>query len=258
MLRSTMIVLLLASGCAKVHPGEVGIKRRLGALSEKVHTPGAVVFNPLVARVIKVPVRTVNLEINLSLPSREGLNIASEVSILYRVRADAARDVLLQLGEDYEQTLVLSTFRSAAADVSARFLAKDMHTAQRSTIEAQIQSRMMEIVGPRGFEIEAVLLKSIQLPVGLARAVEQKLEAEQEVQRMAFVLEREQLEAQRKRIEAEGVRDAQQVVAEALDERILRWNQIQAFQALSTSANAKVIVTEGTSPVLLTVGEEGP
>ena len=257
MRKAILVATLFSTACAIVQPGEVGIKRRLGALADRVHEPGPVVVNPFIARVVKVPVRTVNLEVALSLPSKEGLNVGSEVSILYRVLPDRARDVLLELGEDYEQTLVLSTFRSAAADVSARFLAKDMHTAQRSTIEAEIGARMMEIVGPRGFEIESVLLKSIQLPQGLARAVEDKLEAEQEAQRMQFVLERERLEAERKRIEAEGLRDAQLVVAESLDDRLLRWNQIQALQALSISDNAKVVVTEGPSSVLLEVDGEG-
>ncbi|MBX2802370.1 MAG: prohibitin family protein [Myxococcales bacterium] len=252
-MRLTVVVscVLLGVGCAVVQPGEVGIKRRLGALSEKVHGPGPVVINPLVSRVVRVPVRTTNLEVALSLPSKEGLNISSEVSILYRVESDRARDVLMQIGEDYERTVVLSTFRSAAADVAARFLAKDMHTAERATIEEAVRERMMEVIGTRGFHVEAVLLKSIRLPDGLARAVEGKLEAEQQAERMRFVLERERLEAERKLIEAQGVRDAQMVVAESISEEMLQWNSIQAFEALAASTNAKVVVTDGSTPFLI-------
>ena len=245
---------LLASmigGCAVVNPGEVGIKRRLGSLAQRVHTPGPVLVNPLVAQVVRVPVRTTNLEVKLSLPSKEGLNIRSEVSILYRVQAEQVRDVLMEVGVDYEQTLVLSTFRSAAADVTARFLAKDMHTAERATIEAAIRERMMEVVGERGFEIEAVLLKSIQLPEGLANAIERKLRAEQEAERMKFVLEQERLEAERKLIEAQGIRDSQRLLAEGLTKEVLHWNTIQAFQALSSSPNTKLIVTDGEGPLLV-------
>ena len=246
----------VASACAVIQPGEVGVKRRLGALGDKVHEPGPVLVNPLWAKVIRVPVRTSNLEVRLSLPSKEGLVIDAEVSILYRVQAEQARDVLMSIGEGFEQTVILSTFRSAAADVTARFLAKDMHTAQRATIEEEVRKRMMEVVGPRGFEIEAVLLKSIRLPAGLADAVERKLQAEQEAERMRFVLERERLEAERKLIEAQGIRDSQLLLAEGLTDKVLHWNTIQAFEQLATSPNTKVILTDGDGPLLLDVDDD--
>ncbi len=242
----------LGMGCAVIQPGDVGIKRRLGSLANKVHDPGPVVINPLFTKMIRVPVRTVNLEVRLSLPSQEGLNVQAEVSILYRVKSDQVREVLLEIGPDYERSVILATFRSAAADVASRYLAKDMHTAKRYEIEQAIRERMMTVVGERGFDIEAVLLKSIQLPAGLYQAIEDKLSAEQDAQRMQFVLEQERLEAERKRIEAQGVRDAQETVARTLDEDMLRYTAIQAFEALATSPNAKVIVTDGQSPLLVT------
>lgn len=252
-MRATILlaVAALVSGCAVIQPGEVGIKRRLGSLGNKVHQPGPVPVNPLWAKVIRVPVRTSNLEVRLSLPSKEGLNIESEVSILYRVLPESAREVLMTIGDRYEQTVILSTFRSASADVTSRFLAKDMHTAERATIESAVRDRMMEVVGPRGFEIEAVLLKSIRLPAGLAESVERKLQAEQEAERMRFVLERERLEAERKVIEAQGIRDSQKQLALGLTDEVLQWNAIQAFRELATSNNAKVIVTSGDGQVLL-------
>lgn len=242
---------VLGMGCAVIQPGDVGVKRRLGALGNKVHQPGPVGVNPLFTKMVRVPVRTVNLEVRLSLPSQEGLNVQAEVSILYRVQADKVRDVLLNIGPDYERSVILATFRSAAADVTSGYLAKDMHTAKRYEIEQAIRKRMLEVVGERGFDIESVLLKSIQLPAGLAKAIEEKLSAEQEAQRMQFVLEQERLEAERKRIEAEGVRDAQETVAQTLDESMLRYAAIQAFQELATSANAKVVITDGKAPLLV-------
>jgi len=241
----------LGMSCAVIQPGEVGIKRRLGSLAEKVHDPGPVVVNPLFTKMVRVPVRTVNLEVRLSLPSQEGLNVQAEVSILYRVLPDRIRDVLLRIGPNYEQAVILATFRSAAADVSSRYLAKDMHTAKRYEIEKAIRDRMMTVVAERGFEIESVLLKSIQLPAGLSQAIEDKLSAEQDAQRMQFLLEQERLEADRKRIEAEGIRDAQETVAMTLDESMLRYAAIQAFEALATSSNAKVVITDGKSPLLI-------
>ena len=108
---------------------------------------------------------------------------------------------------------------------------------------------MTEVLSGRGFVIESVLMKSIVLPVGLAKAIETKLSAEQDAERMQFTIQREKLEADRKRIEAEGQRDAQKIVAEGLTEPVLRLRALEAFKALSLSPNAKVIITDGKSPL---------
>ena len=111
--------MLLISGCAVVRPGEVGIKQRLGKLGTKIHEPGAVLHNPLVTRVVKVPTRTMNLEVDLNLPSKEGLNVNSVISILYRIEKNQAPFVINNVGSNYENMLILSVFRSAASDVCA-------------------------------------------------------------------------------------------------------------------------------------------
>ena len=249
-----MVLGLGLVGCTIIRPGEIGVKQRLGKLEEGYRQPGPVAYNPFVAQVVKLPTRTVNLEIRLSLPSAEGLNIQSEISILYRIDEARSREILEEVGLGYESVVILSTFRSAAADVAAQFMAKDMYTAERAAIEEAIRERMMEVVGPRVFTIEAVLMKSIQLPTGLARAIEAKLEAEQEAQRMTFVLEQERLEAERKKIEAAGVRDSQAIISESLDDSLLRFNSIQAFRELATSPNAKVIVAGGDNGVFIDAG----
>jgi regulator of protease activity HflC (stomatin/prohibitin superfamily) len=130
-----------------------------------------------------------------------------------------------------------------------------MHSSQRSIIEAEITTRMSELLTPRGFEIEAVLMKNISLPSGLARAVEEKLEAEQIAQRMEFMLDREKLEAQRKIIEAKGVRDSQKIISEGLSDKIIKWQSIEAFRELSKSPNAKIIMTNGESPMMINIDD---
>lgn len=250
----TAIALLTAmtfSGCAIVQPGEVGVKRTLGKLKEDVYSPGTVGFNPFVTQVIRMPTRTVNREVRLNLPSKEGLNINSEISILYHIKAPMAPNIIATVGEDYEEVMILSVFRSAAADVCSRFLAKDMHSGQRASIESEIRHHMDSLLGDRGFEIEAVLMKSINLPPGLYTAIENKLEAEQEAQRMEFELQREELEAQRKTIEAKGVRDAQKILAEGLNKNIIEWRSLEVLERLSTSPNAKLVITDGNAPVLI-------
>lgn len=241
----------LLSSCTTVRQGTVGVKQRFGKLSDRTITSGLVLLNPFTTRVIKVPVRTVNRELEMDLPSREGLNVRSEISILYRIRPDKVPHIIENIGRDYEQAIIVSVFRSAAADICSRHFAKDMHSAQRASIEKEISDHMNELLQPRGFIIEAVLMKSIRLPQGLAKAIEDKLEAEQRAQQMEFELQRERLEAQRKVIEAEGVRDAQKVLTEGLNENILRFRSIEAFEQLARSPNAKVIVTDGSTPFLI-------
>ncbi len=248
-------VVLLASGCAIIRPGEVGVKSRWGKLGNKVYQPGPVGMNYLTSQMIRIPTRTVNREVQLNLPSKEGLNVSAEISILYHIEPDKAPDVIRDVGLDYENVLILSVFRSASADICARFFAKDMHSGKRAEIEEEIRKEMTTILAQRGFTIEAVLLKSISLPPGLYNAIEDKLEAEQEAQRMQFVLQRERQEAERKTIEAEGVRDAQKVLADGLSQEIIEWRSLEVFERLSTSPNAKLIMTDGKTPMLLNQGE---
>ena len=106
------------------------------------------------------------------------------VSILYNIDPKKAPQLLRNIGVDYEENVILPVFRSAVADVSANYFAKDMHTGERSSIEQSIKDRMMSYLEEKGIEIEAVLLKSIQLPRSLANAIEEKLEAEQQAERM--------------------------------------------------------------------------
>lgn len=244
-------------GCATVAPGERGIKRTLGDLDTVVYPPGVVWHNFFVTTVVRLPVRTQNLEVRLNLPSREGLTVQSEISILYRIRPDAVPALLETVGESYERTLVLPTFRSAAADVSSRHNAKEMHSKERKAIEDEIAARLREELTPRGFDIERVLLKSISLPAGLSAAIEEKLAAEQEAQRMAFVLDRERREAERRVVEAEGIRDAQLIIDGGLTPMLIQYRSLEAFLALAKSPNAKVIITDGRAPLLLGIDEAG-
>ena len=259
------------------------MKRKLGRIDDEVLQPGPNGFNPFSTKIFRLSTQTENLEIEVGLPSKEGLTVSSEISILYKVDPQQAPEILRSVGPGYEDALILPVFRSASADVCARYFAKDMHSSKRRKIEQEIQDRMMQVVAERGFIIEAVLMKSIVLPQGLARAIEGKLEAEQESQRMEFVLSREKQEAQRRiiaaeaerqiaeidadargratiieaeakakaaKVEAEGVREANEKVRSSLTGDVLRYLSIEAFKELAASNNAKVVVTSGDGVIL--------
>lgn len=240
---------IFLTSCAVIRPGEVGVKSKFGKLSEPKEN-GLIGFNPFVAKVIKLPTQTVNREVLINLPSKEGLTIKSEISILYSINPKMAKKIITEIGLKYDQ-IITSVFRSASADVTSKFFAKDMHSGERDKIEKEIARKMNEILNEKGFEVEAVLMKSITLPDGLAKAIEAKLEAEQLAQRMEFVLLSEKKEAERKKIEAEGTRDAQLILSEGLTDKILQLRQIEMMGNLTNSNNSKIIVTNGNQPVLI-------
>jgi prohibitin 1 len=249
---SYLAAVLGCTGClAVIQQDEVGIRSHWGKFDAEPIGPGIELYNPFSTDIERVKTRTRNVELKAQLPSKEGLTIETEVSILYRVKAEAAAAVLGTIGTDYENTMILSVFRSSAADVSAQFLAKDMHSGERSKIEDRIKDRMTSIVTPRGFIVEAVLLKSIALPNGLARSIELKLQAEQDAQRMVYELDRERQQAEQRKVQAEGVRDAQKIVSEGLTEAVLRFEAIKVFRELAMSSNAKVVLTDGKTPLVL-------
>jgi len=282
-------LLFLMTSCASIMPDQVGVKRTFGRIHEGIKQPGIVGINPFSTRVIRVPVRTMNLAIIENLPSKEGLTIRSESSILYRIKPNSVPQILKETGMQFEEMLILPVFRSAASDVCSKYDAKNMHSAKRAEIEEEIKKRMVEVCEPKGFIIEAVLLKSITLPAGLSKSIEAKLEAEQDALRMQFVLDRQKQEAQRQIIDAEGAKEIARIQAEgkknatiidsearargneieaagikkandlisvSLTPNVLKFKQIEAFQKLSTSPNTKTIITDGKSPMVNMLGNE--
>jgi prohibitin 1 len=212
---STLLLLsVVFFSCTIIRQGEAGVKRRLGKIDPQYLGQGPRFYNFLTTTIIKVPTRTVNIEVKPDLPSKEGLTIRSEISILYRIKPEAVPSILQNIGMNYESEVILPVFRSSSADITAKFLAKDMHSGERGQIEAAIRKQMSEILEPAGFIIDNVHLKSIRLPDGLARTIEEKLQAEQDAQRMEFVKEREKRDAERRIIEAEGKKEIARIQAE--------------------------------------------
>lgn len=247
---TALIISLTFTSCAVIRPGEVGVKQTLGKLSDKSHVQGSVWFNPLITRVIKTNVQINDIELSLSLPSKEGLSVVAQISILYRIDQNSVPRVIRSLGLRYEN-IISNVFRSASADVCSKYFAKDMHSGMRADIESAIKSKMGETLTNQGIIVEAVLMKSIQLPGGLASSIEQKLQAEQNAMRMVFILQQEKLEAERKIIEATGTKDAQKILSEGLTDQIIKVRSIEAFIELSKSPNSKIIITDGKVPYLI-------
>ena len=247
---SILFLIAFLSSCTVIRPGEIGVKQRLGKLNSNVYSEGIVGYNPFFTKMIKATTQTSNLKLVLNLPSKEGLSVTSEISILHRIEQDSIAKIIRTYGARYE-SIVSSVFRSASSDVCAKYYAKDMHSGKRADIEHSIKEKMHSLLEGSGIIIESVLMKSIKLPPGLSQSIEQKLQAEQDAMRMKFILQQEKLEAERKIIEATGTRDAQKILAEGLTPEIIKLKSIEAFIDLSRSQNSKVIITDGQAPFLI-------
>ena len=178
----------------------------------------------------------------MDVPSKEGLTVQLEVSILYHLNPEKAADVYKTVGENYEGVILEPQFRSVTRGVTASYEAKALYTSEREALSPQILKEIETATEVRGVTVESAPLRRVGLPPGLTQSIEAKLQAEQESQRMQFVLTKEKQEADRKRIEAQGISDFQKIVVQGISDQLLRWKGIEATEKLAMSPNAKVVV----------------
>ncbi len=235
------IVVMLSQLVRVVPAGNVGVVDFFGTVSPMSRKAGINLVNPL-ARVLNFSVKTQELKEVMDVPSKEGLTVQLEISVLYHLDPAKAPDVYRTVGPNYEEIILIPQARSVARGVTASYDARALYTSEREMLSKIIETELQKSVGERGIVIEATPLRRVGLPADLTKAIEEKLRAEQESQRMQFVLEREKQEAERKRIEARGIADFQQIVAQGLSEQLLRWKGIEATEKLAASPNAKVVV----------------
>jgi prohibitin 1 len=155
---------------------------------------------------------------------------------------DKAAEVYKTVGPNYIEIILEPQFRSVARGVTAGYDAKALYTSEREALAETILKDLQKLVEPRGVTVESTPLRKVGLPPGLTQAIEEKLRAEQESQRMQFILLKEKQEAERKRIEAQGIADFQAIVTKGISEPLLRWKGIEATEKIASSSNAKVIV----------------
>jgi prohibitin 1 len=236
------LFVFLAGGPFRAVPaGHVGVKDFFGQVSSSVLSPGINVVMPLTS-VVKMSVQTQEIKEVAEVPSREGLILSLETSLLFQLDPAKAADIYRTVGSDYVGTIVEPQFRSAIREITASYDAKALYSAERDKIASEIFDLFRRMAGQRGVMVQQVLLRKIGLPPVVANAIQEKLRREQEAEQMKFVLQKEQQEAERKRIEAQGVADFQRIVATGISPQLLEWKGIEATEKLATSSNAKVVV----------------
>jgi regulator of protease activity HflC (stomatin/prohibitin superfamily) len=224
-----------------VPAGHVGVKDFFGQVSPAILPAGIHLVMPL-TRVVNISVQTQEIKEVAEVPSREGLILNLETSLLFQVDPAKAADIYRTVGPNYVGTIVEPQFRSAIREITASYEAKALYSAERERVAGEIFDLFNRIASDRGVVVQQVLLRKIGLPPVVANAIQEKLRREQEAEQMKFVLQKEQQEAERKRIEAQGIADFQHIVAQGISGPLLEWKGIEATEKLAASGNAKVVV----------------
>jgi regulator of protease activity HflC (stomatin/prohibitin superfamily) len=255
---AVVLIVLLAGNPIKVIPaGHVGVKDFFGSVSPNVLPPGVRFVFPF-TRVVKMSIKTQEVKETAEVPSKEGLIMDLEGSLLFRLDPEKAANLYKTVGQDYQEIAVHPQIRSAIREITASYEAKVLYSAERERIAKETLELFRKLAGDRGIVAEAVLLRKIGLPAIVANAIQEKLRREQEAEQMKFVLQKEQQEAERKRIEAQGIADFQKIVAAGISPQLLEWKGIEATEKLAMSQNSKVVVIgSGKNGLPLILGGEG-
>ena len=235
------LMILFVSSIARVDTGHVGVLTLFGKVTGDTLGEGIHLINPLKTSNL-MSIQTQTIKESASVPSSEGLMMSLDTSLIYHLNPDRAAEVFQKLTKDYENVVVEPTLRSAIRESTASHTANALYTGERELVAKQIFDQVSAQLGLRGITVENVLLRDIQLPATLKASIEAKQQAEQEALAMSFRLQKETQEAQRKRIEAQGVRDFQQIVAQGITPSLLEWKGIEATETLAKSPNTKVVV----------------
>src|ERR1700693_1308613 len=245
-----IVAILIGNPLTVIPAGHVGVKDFFGSVSSSVLTPGVPFVFPF-TRVVKMSIKTQEVKETAEVPSKEGLTMDLEGSLLFRL--DPAR-----APANYQELSAEPQIRSAIREVTATYEAKALYSAERDKIASETCQLFAKMSQGRGIIAEAVLLRKIGLPAVVANAIQEKLKREQEAEQMKFVLQKESQEAEGKRIEAQGVADFQRIVASGISQQLLEWKGIEATEKLALSANTKVVVIGNSKsglPIIL--GGEG-
>ena len=240
-----LLVILLYASVAYVPAGSVGVLTLWGRVTGEVLPEGTHLVNPFKGN-NTLSIRTQELKETASVPSDEGLVMTLDTSLLFRLNPERAADVYQKIGPTYIDVVVEPNMRSAIRSVTAAHSASALYTGGREEVAQKIYEELVRQLSARGVEVQSVLLRDIQLPQMLKTSIEAKQQAEQDSLRMAFVLQKEKQEADRKRIEAQGVRDFQQTVSQGISQQLLEWKGIEATQKLADSNNAKIVIIGNT------------
>jgi regulator of protease activity HflC (stomatin/prohibitin superfamily) len=255
---------ILTACIVQIDAGEAGVKVLFGKVQKEVLGSGLHFVNPLLD-IRHLDVRTQNYTMSgvndegtksgddaIKVLTSDGLEVTIDLTVLYRVvQADAPR-LLQETGFDYIDKVVRPLSRTKIRDNAVYYQAIELYSTKRDEFQDRIYKGIEADFRKRGLLLEQLLVRNITLPASVKATIEQKINAEQDAQKMQFVLQKEKQEAERKRVEAQGIADYQRIISESLSDKQLQYESIQAMKALALSQNAKIIIMgKGNTPVIL-------
>jgi regulator of protease activity HflC (stomatin/prohibitin superfamily) len=245
---------LLTASVVQIDAGNIGIKKLYGQVQPDVLYSGLHLINPLMD-VISVDTRTQNYTMSavktegekegddaIRVLSADGLEVTIDLTVLYKVVPQDAPNLYKQTGLDFKDKIVRPISRTRIRDNAVYYDAVSLYSTKRDAFQAQIYKAIEEEFQKRGLLLENLLIRNITLPTSVKNAIESKINAEQEAQKMEFVLQKERQEADRKRVEAQGIADYQRIISESLSDKQLQYEQIKAMKDLAASPNAKMVI----------------
>ncbi|MCX6211243.1 MAG: prohibitin family protein [Bacteroidetes bacterium] len=259
-----MVIGVLTSCIKQIDAGQIGVKSMFGKVQDDVITSGLNFVNPLV-NVNTIDVRTQNYTMSgvhtegemagddaIRVLTADGLEVVIDLTVLYRVQSSEAPKIVREIGYDFKNVIVRPITRTKIRDNAVYYTAVDLYSVKRDEFQSRIFKTIEENLKIRGLVLEQLLVRNIVLPATVKASIEDKIKAEQDAQKMQFVLQKEKQEAERKRVEAQGIADYQKIISSGLGDKQLQYEQIQIMKGLITSPNAKVIIMGGgKTPVIL-------
>ena len=211
-----------------IDAGNIGIKDTFGNVDANVFYPGLVVKSPFM-NVVQMNTKTQEFTEIYPTLTNEGLDVSLDLTILYKLSPIEAVNIYKTVGTSYDDIIIRPQLRSVVRDIVAEYEAKDIYSSDRTTIATKIQEKITPVCDGRGIIVETVLIRSVTLPEKIKAAIEQKLEAEQMIQKKQFEVKTEEMEADRKRAEAHGIADAQAIIDNSLTPDYLKWYWIETI-----------------------------
>lgn len=260
-----VIVIGIMTSCIKqIDAGQIGVKSLFGKVDNDILTSGLNFINPLVD-VKTIDIKTQNYTMSgvhdegdkegddaIRVLTADGLEVIIDLTVLYRVTSTEAPNIVKETGLDYRDKIVRPLTRTKIRDNAVYFTAVDLYSNKRDLFQGRIFKSIETDFKKRGLVLEQLLVRNITLPNTVKGSIEEKIKAEQDAQKMEFVLQKEKQEAERKRVEAQGIADYQRIISSGLGDKQLQYEQIQVMKGLITSPNAKVIIMGGgKTPVIL-------
>lgn len=225
-----------------IDSGYAGVKWSMfGGTQQRTYGEGVHLVPPW-NRLVRYDVRTQDAKELLHVLSANGLSVSLETSIRYRPSIEELAALHSQIGPGYYEVILAPVVRSEARKVGGRYTPEEIYSSKREVVESEIMDEVRQTIDGKHIEIDAILIRDVDLPDNIKKAISEKLEEEQKALKMQFTLSRERQEAERKRIEAQGIADFQRIVAEGISEELLRWKGIEATENLAESNNSKVVV----------------